>query len=221
MKLPLHRALSNDVGMTLIEVIVAISIMGIIATAAIGLSITSQTSTAAQQRQELAVTIANQAMESVSALSSGTDPTTGMNYLLTDRTQTDVTASWAVNAGASGLTDTYPGWDSSPSTPPSPTVPITSPPLGQSGTTYTTHTLIGTCYAQRPASGAISSSGCTKAPGYSGTTPPVAVPANMTQMVRVIVVVRWTAGTGCAASGCSYQTTSLVDPQLDLQWLNG
>jgi len=210
--LPLRRArLAGNAGMTLIEVIVAISIMGIVATAAIGLSITSQTSAAAQQRQELAVTIANQAMEQISAQAAGTNLITNKSYLFQGRTQSLVNASWSANAGAAGLADTYPGWDTAAVATSTPVVPMSST-IRQSGTDYTTHTLIGTCYQATSGSG-----NCVRlAPAPA--RPPATAPASTTQLVRLIVIVRWTAGTGCAASGCSYQATSFVDAHFDLQW---
>lgn len=208
MKLPSQRAqAAGSAGMTLIEVIVAISIMGIIATAVVGLSITSQTSAAAQQRQGLAVTIANEAMEHVSAQAAGTNSVTGESYLFRGRTQAAVSVNWTANAGVGGLSDTYAGWDSAAVASSAPVVPISSGAT-RSGTKYTTDTLIGTCYQ------ATSGTGNCVRPTSSN---PAAAPAGTTRIIRVIVVVRWTAGTGCAA-GCAYQTTSLVDPHFDLQW---
>lgn len=198
--------------MTLIEVIVAISIMGIIATSAVGLGITSQTSAVAQQRQELAVTIANQAMESVSAQAAGTNLVTKESYLFQGRTQSLVTASWTANAGAAGLSDTYPGWDSVAVATSTPVLPLSSV-ITVSGTDYTAHTLIGTCYQATTGSG-----NCVR---LASATPPATAPANTTQILRIIVIVRWNAGTDCSASGCSYETTSLVDPHFDLQWKTG
>ena len=195
--------------MTLIEVIVAISIMGIVATAAIGLSITSQTSAAAQQREELAVAIANQAMEHVSAQAAGTNLATNVSYLFQGRTQALVTASWAANAGVAGLADTYQGWDSVAVATSTPVVPISSVSR-QSGTDYTTYTLIGTCYQATSGSG-----DCVR---LAAAIPPATAPANTTSILRITVVVRWKAGIGCASGGCSYETTSLVDPHFDLQW---
>ena len=193
--------------MTLIEVIVAISIMGIIATASIGLSITSQTSAAAQQRQELAVAIANQAMESVSA-----QPTVA-SAILVGRTQSSVTSNWndTINTTTGGIGSTYAAWDATATATSIPVVPILSTVI-QSGTTYETNTLIGTCYQRTDATGT-----CTKVAGY--TAPALPQPAGWSPILRVIVVVRWHAGTGCTGvGGCSYSTTSLIDPHVDLPW---
>ncbi|GAA3895775.1 hypothetical protein GCM10022381_41610 [Leifsonia kafniensis] len=206
-----QRARTDDSGMTLIEVIVAISLIGIIATAAIGLSITSQKGTSVQQRKELAVTIASDAMEAVNARSGATEPLTGLNYLLTGRTQGDVLTAWNANTGVSGLATTYPGWDPGATSTSTMALDILKT-VSRSGTTYSVYTLIGTCYISTPGGG-----DCTKnSPGE--TIPPATIPAGKTPLSRVLVVVRWTAGSGCAASGCSYQTSSLVDAHDDLVW---
>ncbi|TFC35937.1 type II secretion system protein [Cryobacterium sp. MDB1-18-2] len=212
MKLPLHHARADEsTGMTLIEVIVAISIMGIIAAAAVGLSITSQSGAVAQQRQELAVTIANQAMESVSAQSAVT------GALVAGRSQSNVSANWtnAINSGTSGLSDTYPAWDPGATAASVATVPILSAPLSLSGTTYTTNILVGTCYQKSV--GATAPGTCTKVAGY--TAPSLPEPTGWSPVLRVMVIVRWNAGGVCSGTaGCSYQTTSLVDTHIDLPW---
>ena len=52
----------SENGMTLIEVIIAIAIMGIVATAATGLAISSLTGSVTQKHRAVAVTVANDAM---------------------------------------------------------------------------------------------------------------------------------------------------------------
>ncbi|TFB87097.1 prepilin-type N-terminal cleavage/methylation domain-containing protein [Cryobacterium algoricola] len=211
MKFP-PRHLQADVGMTLIEVIVAISIMGIVATSAIGLSIASQTGAAAQQRQELAVSIANQTMESVSAQAATTIALSVPSFLLQGRTQVDVTSSWSANATASGWTDTYMDWDTAATGATADLVEITKTLPIQSGTVYTVTTLIGTCY--EPANG-----DCKQLP--SVTLPPATTPDGYTQLQRVMVIVRWTVGTSCPPpGGCTFQATSLFDPHVDLTWVS-
>lgn len=203
---------ADESGMTLIEVVVAISLIGIISAAAIGLSITSQKGTSVQQRQELAVTIASEAMEAANAQSSATNPTTGMSYLYQGRTEAQVEAAWTANLGVSGLAATYMGWDTAAVVPPVQTLPISNLVV-RNGTEYTVYTLLGTCYMPTTSAGG----DCTKVAG-SDTAPPSTVPADRAALNRVIVVVRWTAGSGCATSGCSYQATTLVDAHSDLLW---
>lgn len=212
MKLIRQRMHTDDSGMTLIEVVVAISLVGIISAAAIGLSITSQKGTSVQQRQELAVTIASEAMEAANAQSAATNPSTGMSYLYRGRTQAQVEVAWTANLGVSGLAATYMGWDTATVVPPDQALPI-SKPVVRNGTEYTVYTLLGTCYMPSTSAGG----DCKKITG-SDATPPATVPADQTVLNRVIVVVRWTAGEGCSASGCSYQAATLVDAHSDLLW---
>ncbi|WP_151199587.1 prepilin-type N-terminal cleavage/methylation domain-containing protein [Cryobacterium sp. LW097] len=194
--------------MTLIEVIVAISLIGIVATAAISLSITSQKGASVQQRQEIAVTIATEAMERVSAQSAATNPTTSTSYLYDGRTQAKVDLAWTANTGVSGLAATYKGWDTEAVAASVPVLPI-SQVVDRAGTDYTVYTLLGTCYM------ATTGGDCKK---LAASTPPATPPSGQTPLNRAIVVVRWNAGSGCAASGCSYLVSSLIDAHSDLQW---
>jgi len=206
------RPSPHDRGMTLIEVVIAISILAIVATAAVGLSITSVASAAVQQRTQIAVTVANQAMETASAQADGIDPATTVSYLLKGRSQTDVMPVWTANSARWGIPTSYAGWD--------PTVgPGSAWLLGTlagdqttlSGTIYRTDILVGTCY-QKSTGG-----DCSLLPGYSVTAPAV-TPAGYVVLMRVVVVVTWTAGSGCQSGGCSYQTTSLIDTHDELAW---
>lgn len=216
LKRPQLLSLSNDSGMSLVEVVVAIGLIGIVATAAIGLGITSEKGASSQQRQELAVTVANEAMELVSAQSSATNPDTGASYLYQGRTEAKVKAAWALNGGIDGLTATYPGWDIAATTTSAPKVAI-SRDVTRSGTKYTVFSLIGSCYIVRVGGG-----NCWSAAGDATLTgesrPPTTAPTGKIQMNRVLVVVRWTAGSGCSTNGCTYVATSLVDAHSDLQW---
>ncbi|MCX7523186.1 prepilin-type N-terminal cleavage/methylation domain-containing protein [Microbacterium sp. STN6] len=202
------RARAADAsGMSLIEVIVAISLMSIVATAAIGLSISSMKSAAKQQRQELAVTVANQAMEVVSAHASSVNGATGVSALYNGRAKTPVQTNWAANTGVAGTGATYAAWDPTATASSTPEIPITKV-YPHSGTNYTAHTLIGVCY--QPASGG----DCTRIAGQAMA--PSVAPAGRTALIRVMVVVRWSAG--CGAGGCSYQTSTLIDSHSDLEW---
>ncbi|GAB3121876.1 type IV pilus modification PilV family protein [Glaciibacter psychrotolerans] len=199
-RLPSQAARADDTGMTLIEVVIAISLIAVIATAAIGLSITGETSSKAQQRQEVAVSVANEAMERVIAESPVA--------LYDGRTEAAVTQSWNENGEASGIDATFMAWDRSPSA----SKPLLLAPkttVTRNGTIYTVYTLIGTC--KRTVG---SNDFCTKSIGS---------PPTFSEMNRVMVVVKWSAGALCAGpKPCSYQATSLIDASPDLDWnLNG
>lgn len=202
-------ALRAQDGMTLVEVIVAISIMGIVATAAIALSITSSASAATQQRQEIAVTVANQAMELATSRSPLFLPGTSVSALYTGRSQAMVDSVWAANPAALGLANTKKAWDTRPGAlQPTAILPVL-PAQRLSGTDYVANILIGDCWQSTLAAG--STSDC-------GLEPSAANASKFTQLVRIMVVVRWTAGTGCAPTGCTYQTSAIVDPHPDLEW---
>lgn len=207
----LKSAFAVDSGMTLVEVIVAISIMTIVATAAVSLVISSIASAASHQRRNIAITIANQSMELASAQSATVNPATGVSFLYQGRTSTDVHAAWTTLTDVSGKDQTYPKWDPTATGTPPAVLPI-SVDVTRSGTVYSTHMLIGACYQP------IAGGDCTVLDPTTYPTEPPTAPAGFTQLIRVMVVVDWTAGSACPAAACTYQTTSLIDPHGDLQW---
>lgn len=213
---------STDRGMTLIEVIVAISLIGIIATAAISLTITSINATATQQRSQVAIALASNAMETVTAHTLTFNPNSGESGIYDGRTQAVVDAGWTSLAGFPGVSSTYPVWDSSalPSSRPNISVDTANPandptpPPVLNGTEYRVRTLIGACY--QPNAGG----NCARLAGQSA--PPVLEPTGYSKLIRVIVVVSWTAGGECAVNACTYQTSTLIDVHEDLKWkVNG
>jgi len=103
-------------------------------------------------------------------------------------------------------------WDSTVSTSTGAAIPITSTTT-QAGTAYTVTTLLGSCYLNT----ATVTGDCGLISGYSSA--PASTPSGYTDVYRAIVVVKWTAGPGCA-SGCSYVATTLIDPSTDLSWVS-
>ncbi len=207
------KSASLDSGMTLVEVIVAISIMAIVATAAISLVISSMASAASHQRRNIAITIANQLMESASAQSAAVNPATTVSFLYQGRTKAEVQAAWSTLSYVTGKDQTYPEWDPTATGAPPAVLLVTDPsPPTRSGTIYHTHMLIGACYQP------IAGGDCTVFNPLIYPSEPATPPAGFTQLIRVMVLVDWTAGSECPASACTYQTTSLIDPHGDLQW---
>ncbi|MBK4348419.1 prepilin-type N-terminal cleavage/methylation domain-containing protein [Lacisediminihabitans sp. G11-30] len=194
--------------MTLIEVIVAISIMGIVATAATGLAIASTTGSVTQQHQAVAVTVANDAMEQVSGLPAG--------LIYSGRSASDVTASFVANSSIPAVANTYQEYDHSLPLPSAQKVPINDTQT-QDGTVYKITTVIGTCFQKLGTMpGQTAGGDCTKLP--SSQTLPTSFPG-YTPLTRVVVLVRWTGGQGCStASPCSYAVTTLLDAHADLEW---
>ncbi|MEO6944808.1 MAG: prepilin-type N-terminal cleavage/methylation domain-containing protein [Lacisediminihabitans sp.] len=187
------RTLRDD-GLSLIEVIVAIAIISIVALASASLTINGVSLASSTERQQVAVTIANGAMETASAQAVAT--------IYSGRKSAAVMAAFASNAAVPGVSATNPVADTSLPIPATQALPISPPPITQSGTTYTTTILAGSCFQPR------SGGDCLK-PATAGYIP----------LIRIIVVVRWNAGDACAASGCSYSTTTLIDPGKDLEWV--
>ena len=220
--MPIPYARVADSGMSLIEVIVAISIMGIVATSAILLAISSVASTTTQQRRQVAVAVASNAMETVTAYTLALNNATGESRIYDGRLQGKVSAAWTASTGSPGVGTTYPRWDTSATVTSRPVISIdTANPVNDptpktvlNGTEYRVRTLIGACY--QPNSGGV----CALLSGQS--VPPTTEPAGYSKLIRVMVIVSWTAGDGCAAGACTYQTTTLLDPHQDLKWnVNG
>lgn len=83
--------------------------------------------------------------------------------------------------------------------------------MTQAGTSYTVQILLGTCYESTLGGD------CAKLLAYP-SAPPAVTPAQYFKLIRSVAIVRWTTGQGCLA-GCSYMTSSLVDPNADLDWV--
>lgn len=205
-----RSAPSRESGLSLLEVIVAIAILTVVATASGTLALTGMAAGATQERRQVAVTIASGVMESLSAQTIATSATTGVSGLYTGSTSVAVTAAWLALSSAPGVAQTYPGWDPTATTLSTPTIPITTYPT-QVGTNYTVTTLIGTCF--QPTAGG----DCGRLVGQIAA--PALPPTGYTGLIRAIVVVSWTAGKTCA-SGCSYTTSTLIDPSNDLAWVS-
>ncbi len=203
---PAHRRPSEDRGFTLIEVIVALFLLGVVATAVLVFFIRGLAATSHIQRTQSADAVATQAMEQVRSVLA-LAPTGGTSGVVIGRTQTAVMTTWNA-ANPADTADSAPAWDNSPtaaSTPP--TVPILQDVV-RSGITYHVTTLIGTC--DRIASPESTDQSCVKPPAPG-------VP-----ILRVIVVVTWTPASAGECSGttglCTYSIRSLLDPTADPAW---
>ena len=144
-----QRTRKHDSGFALMEVIIAIAIIGIVAISSITLTVNGIASASMQERRQIAVTIASGAMENISAQTVAT--------LYDGRRQADVQAAFTANstvpgiAAVGGSSPTYARWDAGASASSIAQVPVTSPAVRLSGTLYSTTTLIGPCY--QPTSG--------------------------------------------------------------------
>ncbi|GIG29132.1 Ig-like domain-containing protein [Cellulomonas marina] len=204
---------TRDEGFSLVEVVVALALLAVVATAALQLFVNG-TRTARHQAQGLtAVTVANDGMEA--ALAVAPLEVSGVSGLVRGRTQAAVTAAVtaAQSLGVEGLGAGYPVWDPAATASSVPAVPVSRTTVVE-GLTYTVRTLVAACY--RPT--AVASAACGAVAGQ--TADPVTQPAGTTRLLRVTVVVSWdpVGGTCTASAPCRYQTSSLVDGHADLPW---
>ncbi|TQL41921.1 prepilin-type N-terminal cleavage/methylation domain-containing protein [Homoserinimonas aerilata] len=202
------RRTSDERGMTLIEVVVAVVILGLLSTLSLSLYMTSMNASSTHKNRELAITVANESMEIVSGWSpTAKIATTSLSTLFAGRTAAAVAAQWAAAPANSGLEQTYPTWDTTGAS--APELPLSSISTFN-GTKFLAQTFIGTCF--QPVSGG----DCKKLAGQA--TAPSVAPGGYSSMVRATVVVTWTAG-DCDSGHCWYKASTLLDLNSDLDWV--
>lgn len=206
MRRPAQRDLRDEGGFSLIEVVVALFLLGIVATAGLTFFFRGMQNTSQLQRTQNAVAVANQAMEKVRAVTPRiADTVTSTSGLLIGRSQTAVLAAWST-AAASDTAESNAVWDTAAATRTDVALDIVET-VTVSDQEYTITTLIGTCYRLKAAS--VSDQTCVKTnPG-----------ATAAQLYRVTVVVSWKPGTGeCVGGDCTYRVSTLLDPTADANW---
>lgn len=234
----------GDEGFSLVEVLVAIMILAIISLLASRLLVGAITTTTSIDQRQTAVAVATMEMEtvrgndagpSVKQASNGLFPGTSALFNGRPRTaqlaQFDTTSSTAAAAVADILASTYPEWDSTlaadgAAAAADVVVPLTDETV-LNGTTYRSTIILGTCFvATTQTNLAQTVNGtCGKVAGVTVGTEynSPALPSGITgyaKLVRAIVVVEWTGGSGCSAEDpCDYALTSEFLPSiLDLLW---
>lgn len=244
-ELPRRIRGGDDQGFSLIEVLVAIAILGIISLMASRLLIGAISTTTSIDQRQTAVAVATMQMESVRGNDAGPSVKQspsglfpGTSALFNGRPKTaqlgqfDTAHNTAAAAVADILANTYPEWDStlvsdSASAAADVVVPLTDTTV-LNGTTYKSTIILGTCFVPttqeklaQPVNGT-----CGKVDGVTAGTAynSPALPSGITgyaKLVRAIVVVEWSGGTGgCSADApCNYALTSEFLPSiLDLLW---
>jgi len=199
--------LNRASGFALIEVMVALVLIGVLATAVLSFFTGAMRATSHLQRTQSAYAVAAEAMERVRSVSAVVLPG-GTSGILMGRAQSDVLAVWAAAATIDKAGSTAVGdWDPTVTTSVNAAVPLVSDVV-RSGVHYTVTTLIGECY--RLATGSGGDQSCT-----------VPNPGTAVRVFRVTVVVGWkptSAGACGGAALCLFRMSSLVDPNTESNW---
>jgi prepilin-type N-terminal cleavage/methylation domain-containing protein len=204
----------GDRGMSLVEVVVSISILGILATTALGFYLSSMNASKGHANREIAITVAGEAMEIANSYVTGD--------LHKGRAESVVAPQWAAAStgpvAIPGIATTYPLWDSAATASSEQALPLTSTTT-LNGTVYTAQTFVGRCFQTTNAVSLASGADCAKLPGIV-SAPPVTTPSGYTSLVRIIISVSWTAGDSCATPGvCVYNTSTLAALNADVEWV--
>jgi prepilin-type N-terminal cleavage/methylation domain-containing protein len=182
--------MDNDEGLTLIEVLVAIAVVGIVMTALTSFFVTSLAALHQQSTKQAAVQVADGATELVRAVKASS--------VLTGRDKSSSDTQWASPVtGVSGyLADMQETWDSTATTGAgaTATLPTTATSTTVNGITFGQSFYVGQCW--QPGSG-----GDCVATSATGSV----------AFLRVVVAVTWTCRTGA----CSYVTSTLVNTLTD------
>ncbi|SNS38200.1 prepilin-type N-terminal cleavage/methylation domain-containing protein [Micrococcales bacterium KH10] len=187
-------------GLSLIEVVVALALIGIVAAAAALFFIRGVSTASKIQRDQTAISVATQAMELVRGIDPQNPENGSTNRLVIGRSKAAVQAQWGA-ATAEDKAATIAAWDTAATSTSTPNVPLVSKTT-VSNIEYTVNTLIGKCYRISPAS---------SAPGDCVGT------ATGIETYRVTVIVTWSER-ACGTAACSYRLVSLIDPNPDAEW---
>lgn len=204
-----HGPDDGEAGFTVVEVIVALTIIAVVATSAAVFMVRSMSSSKGMQDRQAASTAARQVMEevrSVPGIITGSGAA-ALSQLVKGRSRSDVSSAWTA-AAAQGLdvSNTYTGSGTTShdaatyelNTGPSvnPVVPLSGTKT-VSGVDFSYTTLIGTCVRPRG-------------------TADCARHTTGDQLFRVIVLVSWPdVARTCTAGRCAYSLSTLVDPSED------
>lgn len=201
-------------GFSLIEVIVAMVMIGIVASSALYFFLSGMRTSSNFGRQQTAVSVATSAMERSFTLDPQDSESAGVSGLVVGRPLAAVTTAFdtVINTlHVTGVSDSYPMYDPAGGTP---KLPITST-VTRAGTPYDVYTLVGSCY-RRALPGGVPQD-CTRY-GNPPVSEPATPPPGWARMLRVTVVVAWTPlGDECSVK-CHYDVSTLIDPSSNLVW---
>lgn len=200
-----------DRGFTLVEVLVAVVIVGILGLAAAYLAIRGTQASTSLQRQSLATTVAVQALEEAASWYPGVEPSSGVSGLVSGRDEDSVFDAWEAHTHHSVTETMYPLYDQSAGQNATQLIPIYSDTT-LSGTDYSVATLIGSCF-RTAASGE-----CARIEGLDER--PSTPPTGYYEVLRVAVIVEWSAGDGCSDTPCSVELVTMIDANPDHEWVS-
>jgi Bacterial Ig-like domain (group 3)/Putative Ig domain len=191
----------DEDGFTLIEIVIAISLLVLVMIPFSSGFISSIGATAGAHDREVATMLADTAIGQAKALDA-TDQSNGC-VLLAGRTASAVQSEWSSPAPgtASLLAETAQASATSQTCTSSGVTPLPTSAQTQSVSdhTYDTYYYVGTCWETENTS---STNTCTNV-----TNPP----STDYEMYRVVVAVTWTApNSGCGTSGCDYVASTLI-----------
>ena len=199
-----HPEDGRDDGFTLIEVVVALVLLGLIAASSATFFLRSSVASSEQQRNQAATALATRAMDTARSVRP--------DYLLAGRFKDTVNAQWTASSTPLKAS-TFPAWDGAAGAASVATLPLTTE-VKETGQTYKVSTLVGVCF--RP-TGNLTNDQCTKATAANADS----AVAGYVRMLRVVVEVSWKSGNGstrCSAGTCTYRADTLVDPSAELRW---
>jgi prepilin-type N-terminal cleavage/methylation domain-containing protein len=171
----------NDDGFTLVEVLIALAVVGIVMGAVTTFFSKTMSATNQQRGRQVATQLADDAAEQVRALTGSS--------LAVGRTQGNAEPAEIVPGVAAYLTDLQ-QWNDAAGTPVLPVVPVT---VRVNGVSYVQHWYLGKCWRSKAADG-----NCTAVTG-----------PGLVEYFRVVVAVTW-PDKMCTANTCSYVSATLV-----------
>ena len=194
----------KDQGFTLIEVVIAISLLVIMMIPFADAYITSFSATSDAHIREVAAMVGDSALDQARALDA-TDQQNGC-VLLAGRGATAVQTEWQNPAPGTSqlLSETAEVSDTSQTCTASATTPLPTTAQVETvgGHTFDVYYYVGTCWETENTTSGSGSNTCTN---------PASPPSTDYEMYRVIVAVTWSAPRGgCSSTGCDYVTATLI-----------
>lgn len=227
------RTTVRDRGFTLVETVVALSLLAVVLSSATALFIRSTRSSAEINRREVAVTLAQQGTELARGVNAQ-QPKTPVSAvfwtgLAKGRSQNDATAQQtamtALFAGASfnPVTESTPAYDptiAADASSSSAVLPLTTNSIMSTAGDYTTRTYLGYCELkyERLSKEDRTERDCVR----DVVLGPTETNWGVANLVRILVVVTWTGPDCTTATSCMVSLDTLVDPATNqLVWQRG